>query len=138
MTWLRRHARRMPWLRQTLTLTPDTRKRSKVESDINLEEFFGNSDQASETRARLAELEPIFDRMAEAARRESSGDHVSLFDSSTTRMMSMLHFWSTERDLRHEIELAQQQVHAAAEADRASYHPVVFDLVRAQTRTHLD
>ena len=45
---------------------------------------------------------------------------------------------SIDYNQRHQIELAQQQVHAAAEADRASYHPVVFDLVRAQTRTHLD
>ncbi len=54
---------------QTLTLTPDGKKRSSVEPGMGLEEFFGNGEQAEQTRATLAELQPLFDAMAADARR---------------------------------------------------------------------
>ncbi|HEX7159183.1 MAG TPA: PDZ domain-containing protein, partial [Edaphobacter sp.] len=50
---------------QTLTMTPDDKKRSSVERGIGLEEFFGFGDDAEQTRASLAQLEPMFNQMAE-------------------------------------------------------------------------
>ena len=37
---------------QTITLTPDEKKRSSVEPGTDLEEFFGDSEQAEQTRAQ--------------------------------------------------------------------------------------
>jgi S1-C subfamily serine protease len=54
----------------SLTLIPDSKKRSAVEPWANLEGFFGNSHQAIETRNTLAWLEPVPDAMATSPARQ--------------------------------------------------------------------
>jgi serine protease Do len=116
-------------------LVPDSKKRSSVDSDMSLEDFFGNSDQAVQTRITLAELAPVFDIMA-ASMRQQMQENRSIIDAG--RMMAILHFWSPGHDTRREIETAQQQLHAAALAARSTLSPVDLREDVVATRSNLD
>ncbi|MDE1178516.1 MAG: PDZ domain-containing protein [Edaphobacter sp.] len=101
---------------QTLTLIPDAKKRSSLEhgkGSKDLEKFFGNSDEAMQTRLTLAELVPLFDAM-------TAGMQQRLEEASSTpqaaQMLARLEMWSANPDFRRQIEIAQQQVRAAAVA----------------------
>jgi C-terminal processing protease CtpA/Prc len=100
---------------QTLTLIPDAKKRSSVDSGLDLEEFFGNSDQAEQTRATLAELAPTFDAMAAGMRQRLEEVRAT---PEMTQMMAKLKTWSANPEFQRQIETAQKQVRAAAEAAR--------------------
>lgn len=98
---------------KTVTLTPDSKKRSSVESSMDIEEFFGNSDQAEQTRAALAELAPMFDAMAASMRQRVKEVRST---PEMTQLMAKLQMWSSNPDFQRQIETAQQQVRAAAAA----------------------
>jgi serine protease Do len=100
---------------QTLTLTPDTKKRSSVESGIGLEEFFGSGEQAERTRETLAELQPLFDSMAADARRRMEAVRNS---PEMAGMMARLETFEANPELRVDLETARRQVDAAADAAR--------------------
>ena len=100
---------------QTLTLTPDEKKRSSVDSGMDIEDFFGNSDQAQETRVTLAELAPLFDAMAASMRQRMEEVRAT---PEMTQMMAKLQTWSANPDFQRQMEVAQKQVLAAAEAAR--------------------
>jgi len=100
---------------QTLTLTPDEKKRSSVDSGMDLEDFFGNSDQAEETRVTLAELAPLFDAMTASMRQRMEEVRAT---PEMTQMMAKLQTWSANPDFQRQMEVAQKQVLAAAEAAR--------------------
>lgn len=120
---------------QTITLTPDEKKRSSVEPGTDLEEFFGNSEQAEQTRAQLAELRPMLDAMAVQMRQR-------LEEVRTTpemqRMMAKLDAWSTNPEFQRQMETARRQVQAAAEAARQRMNSPEFqqkmDALRCQMR----
>jgi membrane-associated protease RseP (regulator of RpoE activity) len=120
---------------QTLTLTPDTKKRSSVDSGTDLEDFFGNSDQATETRVTLAELAPMFDAMAASMRQRMEEVRAT---PEMTRMMARLQTWSANPDFQRQMETAQKQVQAAAEAARLRMNSPEFqekmDRLRMQMR----
>jgi len=120
---------------QTLTLTPDGKKRSSIEPGTDLEEFFGDSEQAQQTRAALAELQPAFDAMA--ARMRQRLEEVR----ATPEMMQMiakLDAWSTNPEFQLQMETARRQVQAAAEAARQRMDSPEFcekmDQLRSQMR----
>jgi hypothetical protein len=100
---------------QTLTLTPDTKKRSSVDAGIGLEEFFGSGEQAERTRETLAELQPIFDTMAAEARMRMEAVRYS---PEMTAMMAQLKTFNANPDLLMQLETARSQVDAAADAAR--------------------
>ena len=100
---------------QILTLVPDTKKRSSVESGIGLEEFFGSGEQAERTRETLAELQPLFDSMAADARRRMEAVRYS---PEMAEMMARLETFEANPELRVELETARRQVDAAADAAR--------------------
>ncbi|MBS1800272.1 MAG: PDZ domain-containing protein [Acidobacteria bacterium] len=100
---------------QTLTLRPDEKKRSSVDAGTGLEEFFGNSDQAEQTRATLAELEPMFDAMAASMRQRLEEVRAT---PEMTQMMAKLQAWSSNPEFQRQMETAQRQVQAAADATR--------------------
>jgi len=123
---------------QTLRLTPDSKKRSSVDAPIDIEDFFGDSDQAEQTRATLAELAPVFDAMAAAMHQQLQSVNAT---PEMTHLKARLEMWSANRDLRHQIETAQKQVHAAAEAANQRVHSPEFqqemDRLRMQMRDAL-
>jgi membrane-associated protease RseP (regulator of RpoE activity) len=100
---------------KTITLVPDSKKRSSVERGMGIEEFFGDSDQAVQTRATLAELAPMFDAMS--AKMGQRLEEVRA-TPEMVRMMARLEMWSANPEFRHQIEIAQQQLRAAAVATR--------------------
>ena len=120
---------------QTLTLTPDAKKRSSVDSRHDLEEFFGDSDQAEQTRATLAELAPTFDAMAAGMRQRLEEVRAT---PEMTQMMAKLHAWSANPEFQRQIETAQRQVRAAAAATRERVNSPEFqqkmDRFRMQMR----
>jgi C-terminal processing protease CtpA/Prc len=120
---------------QTLTLTPDAKKRSSVDSRTDLEDFFGNSDQAQDTRVTLAELEPMFDAMAASMRQRMEEVRAT---PEMERMIAKLQTWSANPDFQRQMETAQRQVQAAAEAARERINSPEFqekmDRLRVQMR----
>jgi membrane-associated protease RseP (regulator of RpoE activity) len=100
---------------QTLTLTPDGKKRSSVESGVGLEEFFGSGEQAERTRETLAELQPLFDTMAVDARRRMEAVRYS---PELAEKMAVLEKFEANPELQVELETARRQVDAAADAAR--------------------
>ena len=100
---------------QTLTLTPDTKKRSSVDAGIGLEEFFGTGEQAERTRETLAELQPLFDSMAADARRRMEAVRYSPELAGT---MARLQTFEANPDMLMQLETARRQVDAAADAAR--------------------
>jgi membrane-associated protease RseP (regulator of RpoE activity) len=100
---------------QTLTMTPDSKKRSSVEPGMNLEEFFGDSEQAEQTRATLAELQPMFDAMAAKMRERLEEVRAT---PEMMQMMAKLDAWSANPEFQREMETARRQVEAAADAAR--------------------
>ena len=100
---------------QTLTLIPDSKKRSSVDSGVGLEEFFGSGEQAERTRETLAELQPLFDTMAADARRRMEAVRYS---PELAGKMALLETFEANPDLRLALETARRQVDAAADAAR--------------------
>ncbi|WP_260706842.1 PDZ domain-containing protein [Edaphobacter flagellatus] len=100
---------------QTITMTPDAKKRSSADSKTGLEDFFGYSDQAEETRATLAELAPMFDALAARMRKQ-------LEDVRSTpemdRMIARMDAWAANPDFQLQMTEARKQVTAAASAAR--------------------
>ena len=120
---------------QTLTLTPDAKKRSSVDSGMDIEEFFGDSDQAEQTRATLAELAPMFDAMAAHMRQQLEEVRAT---PEMNRMMAKLQMWSANPEFQRQMETAQRQVQAAAAAARETMNSPELqqqlDRVRVQMR----
>jgi len=98
---------------QTLTLTPDGKKRSSVEPGVGLEEFFGGGEQAERTREILAQLQPLFDTMAGDARRRMEAVRYS---PELAEMKARLEAFAANPELQMELETARRQVEAAADA----------------------
>jgi membrane-associated protease RseP (regulator of RpoE activity) len=120
---------------QTLTLTPDEKKRSSVEPGMDLEDFFGDSEQAEQTRATLAELQPALDAMAVQMRQRLEEVRAT---PEMMRMMAKLEAWSTNPEFQRQMETARRQVQAAAEAARMRMNSPEFqekmDALRCQMR----
>ena len=120
---------------QTITLTPDEKKRSSVEPGTDLEEFFGDSEQAEQTRAQLAELRPMLDAMAVQMRQRLEEVRTT---PEMTRMMAKLDAWSNNPEFQHQMETARRQVQAAADAARQRMNSPEFqqkmDALRCQMR----
>ena len=98
---------------QTLTLTPDGKKRSSLERGMELEEFFGSDEQAEQTRQILAQLQPLFDSMAADARRRMEAMRYS---PEMAQMMARMQTFVADPMLRESLETARKQVDAAANA----------------------
>lgn len=108
---------------QTLTLTPDAKKRSSVEHGTGLEAFFGDSDQAEETRATLAELQPMFDAMAAQMHRRLEEVRTN---PEMLQMMAKLDALAANPDFKRQMEEARKQVQAAADAARCQMNSPEF------------
>jgi membrane-associated protease RseP (regulator of RpoE activity) len=119
---------------KSLTLVPDSKKRSSLESGMSIEEFFGDSDQAEQTRATLAELAPMFDAMTASMHKRLEDVRAT---PETMRMMAHLEMWSAHPDFRRQIELAQQQVHAAAQSVREEAYSPEFEKRIDRMRTQM-
>lgn len=89
---------------QTLTLTPDGKKRSAVEPWMSLEGFFGDSGQA---------LAPMLQAMAARMHQQLEEVHAT---PEMAQMMARLNAWSNNPALQRQMETARQQFSAAAEA----------------------
>jgi membrane-associated protease RseP (regulator of RpoE activity) len=89
---------------QTLTLTPDGKKRSSVEPGMELEEFFGGGEQAEQTREILAQLQPLFDSMAADARRRMEAMRYS---PEMAQMMARMQTFAADPMLRESLETAR-------------------------------
>jgi membrane-associated protease RseP (regulator of RpoE activity) len=100
---------------QTLTLVPDSKKRSTVEPWANIEGFFGNSAQAQDTRATLAALEPVMTALAAGMRHslEEVGDTPEM-----NQMIAKLNAWSSDPQFQRQMAIARRQVDAAAQQMR--------------------
>jgi membrane-associated protease RseP (regulator of RpoE activity) len=120
---------------KSLTLKPDTKKRSSVDFDNGLEGFFGDSDQATQTRAALAELAPMFDAMAASMSQRMEEVRAT---PATMRMLTKLEMWSANPDFRRQIEIAQAQVRAAALAAQKDFHSpeVMAQVDRLRVQMH--
>jgi hypothetical protein len=94
-------------------MTPDAKKRSSVEPGMNLEEFFGESEQAQQTRAALAELQPAFDAMAVRMRQRLEEVRAT---PEMMQMMAKLDAWAGNPEFQRQMETARRQVQAAADA----------------------
>lgn len=112
---------------QSLTLVPDSKKRSSVEPWANLEGFFGNSPQAMETRNTLAQLEPMLDAMAATLRNslEEVRDTPAM-----NQLTAKLDAWSSNPEFQRQMEEARRQVMAAADRMRAE-RPALRDRINA-------
>ena len=93
---------------QTLTLTPDTKKRSSLEPWMDFEDFFGFGDEAQQTRAMLAQLEPMFDQIADGIRTLTVSPEMQ-------QMIDKVETGAVDPEL---FEQARLQLHIAAEAMR--------------------
>ena len=82
---------------------------------MGLEEFFGDSDQAEQTRATLAELQPMFDAMAAKMRQRLEEVRTA---PEMAQMMAKLDAWSNNPEFQRQMEMARRQVQAAADAAR--------------------
>jgi membrane-associated protease RseP (regulator of RpoE activity) len=112
---------------QTVTLIPDSKKRSSVEPWANLEGFFGNTSGAEQTRATLAELEPMLNAIS--AQMRNSLEEVR-DTPEMNQMMAKLNAWSGDPQFRRQMVLARQQVAAAAARMRMN-SPEVRDRINA-------
>ena len=99
----------------TLTLTPDEKKRSSVERGIGLEEFFGFGDDAEQTRATLARLEPMFNELTTQLEQEAQR---ARFSPEMQQMISRIHGFSNDPEFQKQLNQARHQVEAAAETMR--------------------
>jgi serine protease Do len=99
----------------TLTMTPDEKKRSGVERGMGLEEFFGFGDDAEQTRATLARLEPMFNEMA--AQLEQEAQRVR-YSPEMQQMISRVQGFANDPELQKQLDQARHQVQAAAETMR--------------------
>jgi membrane-associated protease RseP (regulator of RpoE activity) len=99
----------------SLTLVPDSKKRSSVEPWTDAEGFFGNSQQALETRNALAQLQPVLDAMAATLRNslEEARD-----TPAVNQMLAKLDTWSSNPEFQRQIEIARRQVMEAADRMR--------------------
>jgi hypothetical protein len=100
---------------KTLMLTPDGKKRSSVEPGMGIEEFFGGGAQAEETRATLAELEPMFNAITNEARQQVEALRSS---PEMAQMIARLEAFAANPEFDRQMEMARRQVAAAAEAAR--------------------
>ena len=119
---------------QTLTMTPDAKKRSSVEPGMNLEEFFGESEQAQQTRATLAELQPALDAMAAQMRQRLEDIRAT---PEMTQMMAKLDAWGSNPEFQRQMETARHQVQAAAEAARYRIDSPEFRQKMDELRTQM-
>jgi hypothetical protein len=100
---------------QTFTLIPDGKKRSSIEPGMNMEEFFGFGDEEQQTRATLAQLEPMFDQLARQFERGVENLRLS---PEMQQYMDRMQTLSSNPQFERQLEEARKQVHAAAEATR--------------------
>lgn len=111
---------------QALTLTPDAHKRSSLEPPSDLEGFFGWSDDAQQTRATLAQLEPMFNQLAEQFEALSEGVAQPIqpvgFTPEAQQLMARMEAVAVNPRLQmqfeRQLEEARRELHAAAEAAR--------------------
>jgi len=94
----------------TLTMTPDAKKRSSLERRSDIEEFFGFGNDASATRATLAQLEPAFNQLADTL---EYGTTVSRVPPELQEMIDRL---QNVRSSRETLESARLELHFAAVA----------------------
>ena len=80
---------------------------------MDLEEFFGDSEQAQQTRAALAELQPAFDAMAARMRQRLEEVRAT---PEMMQMMAKLDAWAGNPEFQHQMETARRQIQAAADA----------------------
>lgn len=102
----------------SLTLVPDSRKRSSVEPWANLEDFFGNSPQALETRNTLAQLEPVLDAMGATLRNSLEEVRDTPAANQMNQLMARLNAWSSSPEFHRQIEITRSQVMVAADRMR--------------------
>lgn len=100
---------------QTITMTPDAKKRSSVDHGIGLEEFFGFSDDAEQTRATLARLEPMFNELTAQLQQEAQR---ARFSPEMQQMISRVQGFATDPEFQKQLDQARRQVEAAAETMR--------------------
>jgi membrane-associated protease RseP (regulator of RpoE activity) len=105
---------------RTLTLTPDAKKRSSLDDRNGIEEFFGYGDGATETRATLAELEPMFNQLADTLESGLAPQRLS------PEMMAMLEQMQRMAGNHETLEGARMQLHMAAMAMRRQMESPVF------------
>lgn len=99
---------------QSITLVPDSKKRSAVEPWANLEGFFGNSPQALQTRNTLAQLEPVLDAMAATLRNSLEEARDTQAATQMNQLTARLEAWSSSPEFQRQIETARRQVMEAA------------------------
>jgi serine protease Do len=100
---------------KSLTLTPDDKKRSSVAPGIDLEEFFGFGDEAQQTRATLAQLEPMFNELTDQLQRNVQQMRCS---PEMQRLKEKMESFANNPEFQKQIDQARKQLQAAADAMR--------------------
>jgi membrane-associated protease RseP (regulator of RpoE activity) len=114
----------------SLTLIPDSKKRSAVEPWANLEGFFGDSPQALETRNTLAQLEPVLNAIAASLRNSLEEASNTPAANQMNQMMARLNAQSASPEFHRQMEIARRQVMAAADRMRQE-QPSLRDPINA-------
>ncbi|WP_263366629.1 PDZ domain-containing protein [Edaphobacter bradus] len=101
---------------KALTLTPDAKKRSSLEPGMDLEEFFGFGDEAQQTRAILAQLEPMIDQLTGKMAAEVQPSVEAMRNSAEMKqLMDKMHNLTADPQFQRQLEEARRQIQAAAE-----------------------
>ncbi|HTH53553.1 MAG TPA: PDZ domain-containing protein [Edaphobacter sp.] len=103
---------------QTLTLRPDSKKRSSCEPGDSFPGWFANP--TSSTRQAIDELEPVLRAVAATMHRQFEQVRST---PQMTQMVDRLTAWSNSPELQRQMEVARHQIVAAAEATRMNMDP---------------
>ncbi len=110
---------------QTLTMRPDDKKRSSIAPDIDLEEFFGFSDEARQTRETLARIEPMFNELTSQLQQSVQQMRCS---PEMQRLKAKMESFADDPEFQKQIDQARKQLQAAADAMRKQLSIVPFQM----------
>jgi len=110
---------------QTLTMRPDDKKRSSIAPGVDLEEFFGFSDEAQQTREALARIEPMFNELTNQF--QQSVQQIR-YSPEMQRLKARMESFANDPEFQCQIDQARRQLHAASEAMRKQLSIAPFQM----------
>ncbi len=109
----------------SLTMRPDDKKRSSIAPGVDLEEFFGFSDEARQTREALARLEPMFNELTGQFQQSFQQVRCS---PEMQRLKEKMESFANDPEFQKQIDQAREQLHAAANAMRRQLSIAPFQM----------
>lgn len=110
---------------QTLTMRPDDKKRSSIAPGVDLEEFFGFSDEARQTRETLARIEPMFNELTSQLQQSVQQMRCS---PEMQRLKDKMESFANDPEFQKQIDQARKQLQAAADAMRKQLSIAPFQM----------